>query len=146
METAVEKHELKISRVISADIESLFDAWLDVDSIREWMCPGETVRVPNPKLDARVGGKFDFTMQVSDELLPHVGEYQVIDRPTKLQFTWVSHHTHDQDSVVTINFEPLAENETRLTLVHTLLPDTISVENHTGGWTRIVETLADYMK
>jgi len=144
METAVDKHELEISRVIKSDAETLFDAWLDVDSIREWMCPGESVRVPDPKLDPRVGGKFDFTMQVGDELLPHVGEYRVIDRPTRLQFTWVSGHTHNQDSVVTIDFEPMGQEETRLTLVHTLLPDDVAVDNHRGGWSRILDTMATY--
>ncbi len=138
---AENNHELEISRVFSAAVETVFDAWLDVEGIKQWMCPGEGVNVPNPIIDAKEGGAFDFTMSVGDQNLPHTGTYKIIDRPRKLQFTWLSPGTQGIETVVTLNFESLSDNETRLTLSHAFLPDQQESDNHKGGWIRILECL-----
>ncbi|MEE8387749.1 MAG: SRPBCC domain-containing protein [Acidiferrobacterales bacterium] len=138
---AENNHELEISRVFSAAVETVFDAWLDVEGIKQWMCPGEGVNVPNPIIDAKEGGAFDFTMAVGDQNLPHTGTYKIIDRPRKLQFTWLSPGTQGIETVVTLNFESLSDNETRLTLSHAFLPDQQESDNHKGGWIRILECL-----
>lgn len=138
---AENNHELEISRVFSAAVETVFDAWLDVEGIKQWMCPGEGVTVPNPVIDAKEGGAFDFTMAVGDQTLPHTGTYNIIDRPRKLQFTWLSPNTQGIETVVTLDFESLGENETRLTLNHAFLPDQQESDNHKGGWIRILECL-----
>lgn len=135
-------HELELSRVIPASVETVFDAWLDVEGIKQWMCPGEGVTVPNPKIDAKEGGAFDFTMSVGDQSLPHTGTYKIINRPTKLQFTWQSPGTQGIDTLVTIDFESLGDSETRLTLNHAFLPNQEESDNHKGGWTRILDCLA----
>lgn len=136
-----ETFTLQINRTIQAPVDVLFDAWLDPESIKKWMCPGDGVSVPNPKLEAKVGGQFDFTMSVGDQNLPHTGEYKIIDRPKKLQFTWVSANTNQNDSLVTIDFKILSENKTDLTLTHEFLPTKNSKEDHKGGWSRILECL-----
>ena len=133
---------VNVSKVVDAPNAKVFDAWLNPESVTKWMCPGETVVVPDPKIDAQVGGKFDFTMKVGDQVLPHGGEYKIIDRPQKLQFTWVSAGTNNFDSVVTISFESMGDKETKVILHHAFLPTEESKMDHTGGWTRIVDCLA----
>ncbi len=140
-----ETYSLTVEKILSATPEMIFDAWLDENNINAWMKPGEAVRVPNPKIDAKVGGKFDLTMDVGEQLLPHVGEYKKIDRPTELQFSWNSPGTHGLDTLVTITLEPIGAGKTKLTLVHNLLPDKESRDSHNGGWTRIVEELHKHM-
>lgn len=132
---------LEITRTIACSAEVLFDAWLDPASIKKWFCPGEDVRVPNPKLDPRVGGKFDFAMTMGTKHLPHNGEYRVIDRPRKLQFTWISEHTLKSETLVTVRFEALDAKKTKITLDHQLLPSDKAVADHTGGWSSILECL-----
>lgn len=136
-------HELEISRTYVASPETIFDAWLSADSIRQWMCPGEGVTVPNPVLDAKVGGAFDFTMKVGEEIIPHTGQFKIIDRPRKLQFTWVSPHTGGLDSIVTIRLEKVGDNQTRLTLHHAFLPGENEKNAHLGGWSRILDCLGE---
>lgn len=139
---AENNYELEISRVLPASAETVFDAWLDVEGIKQWMCPGEGVNVPNPIINAKVGGAFDFTMSVGDQSLPHTGTYKIIDRPRKLQFTWLSPGTQGIETVVTINFESLGDNETRLSIIHAFLPNQQESDDHKGGWTRILDCLA----
>jgi len=139
-------HEIKISRLIAVDRETLFDAWLEVEGIKRWMCPDEGVTVPDPKLEAKVGGKFDFTMKVGNELIPHFGEYFIIDRPNQLQFTWNSVNTHNLDTMVYITFKEISSDETEITLVHKYLPDSDSAGDHTWGWNGIMDSLKKSME
>lgn len=131
--------KIELTKIFSVSAEMVYDAWLDIESIKKWMCPGEWVTVPNPEIDAQVGGKFQFDMAVGDNILPHFGEYKILDRANKIQFTWNSFNTDNKDSLVTIGIKELNENSCELTLVHELLPNEGSVKDHTGGWTRILD-------
>jgi uncharacterized protein YndB with AHSA1/START domain len=132
---------LRIVRRLPAAPEEVFDAWTDADSIRQWMCPGE-LRVTVAEVDARVGGRFRIVMSTEDRHTEHTGEYLEMRRPERLVFTWRSRSTHDRETVVTVTLRPVA-GETELTLVHERLPDDESRGKHQGGWTAIVEKLAE---
>lgn len=133
--------QLTVRREISASAEELFDAFLDAESLGEFMRPGSE-RQSDVTVDPRVGGKFMINMHVNDTVIPHWGEYREIDRPRKLVFTWISKNTNEQESVVTIQFHALAgsKSRTEVVLTQALLPDH-QVKGHIGGWTRIVEIL-----
>lgn len=130
-----------VKRVFPVTSEVLFDAWLNPESIKKWMCPGEGVTVPNPIIDATVGGKFQFDMHMGENVIPHSGEYKIIDRSSKLQFTWISMNTKGEDSIVTLSFKAVGEESCELHLLHELLPSQEAVDDHTGGWNRIFECL-----
>ena len=129
-------------KTFSVSAESVYDAWLNPESVKTWMCPADIVSVPNPKIDAKVGGKFQFDMKIGeDRVIPHSGEYKILERPTKIQFTWVSVNTNNEDSLVTITISPLDSNRCELKLVHELLPSEESHKDHEGGWNNILKTL-----
>lgn len=136
------QYELEVSKEYNASAEMIYDAWLDTELIKQFMCPGEGVTVPNPVIDGKVGGRFEFDMKVGENLLPHRGEYKVLDRPNKIQFTWVSSNTNNQDSLVTITINPTGETTCKLTLHHEMLPTESSRDDHNGGWTRIIDQLS----
>ena len=96
---------VNVSRRIAASAERLFDAWLDPASLAVWMRRdgGEPSKVV---ADPRVGGSFSITMLDRFGESVHIGTYQVIDRPRALEFTWRSHATNKEDSVVRVTFEP----------------------------------------
>jgi uncharacterized protein YndB with AHSA1/START domain len=48
-----QSHSLTIRRLISATREEVFDAWLDAEGMRTWMCPGDC-HAAEAQLDARV--------------------------------------------------------------------------------------------
>jgi uncharacterized protein YndB with AHSA1/START domain len=135
-----DEYTLTVRREIAAPADELFDAWLDADSLRQWMKPGNTheTRVES---DPRVGGSFRITMLDGQNDYVHTGTYQEIDRPRRLVFTWSSPATHFRDSIVTVTFEPGAGST--VVQVHQVgLPDEEAKANHTGGWNDALRELA----
>jgi len=105
---------LRIVRRLPAPPEDVFDAWIDPESLRIWMCPRET-RVA--AVDARVGGRFRIVMRGA--------QGDVAGR----------------ESLVTIELRADGTG-TELTLTHAELPDEEARRRHETGWTSIVEKLA----
>ena len=128
-----------VRRVIPAGAEELFDAWLDAESLAAFMTPGPGMTA-TAKTDARVGGRFEIMMRGDGRELPHSGVYRVIDRPRKLVFTWQSDATNGKETVVTVDFVPRGK-ETEVVLTHTGLGTDDNAENHTMGWTAILDAL-----
>ena len=56
-----------------------------------------------------------------------------IERPGRVQHTWMSPNTLGQESIVTLTFKKQAEN-TLMTLVHSGIPDTDAGRGHEKGW------------
>lgn len=140
------KHILEVQKKFEASADVIYDAWLEPNTIREFMRPADVITIPEPKIDARVGGAFLFEMHVGENVMPHKGEYKILDRPNKIQFTWNSMNTNNEDSLVTININPIDDNSCELTLVHELLPTEESKNDHRGGWNNIVKTLGEFVK
>ena len=135
--------EITLSKDIQAPRKAVFDAWLDTASLAEFIRPAEGITIPKAEVDPQVGGKFSIIMQMGDQELPHSGEYLKIKRYDELVFTWNSNHA-GEGSVVTLGFEELSPDETRLTLHHTGLPSEDSRNAHQGGWSQILEALATF--
>ena len=81
---------------------------------------------------------------MKDSCLPHRGEYKVLDRPKKVQQTWISPPTHDQETVVTISFKAVG-GKTEIVLSHAQLPED-TVEPHRQGWEGVLEMLAGWLE
>jgi uncharacterized protein YndB with AHSA1/START domain len=139
MAHVTETYSLKVDRTIPGPIDAVFDAWLDADALKAWMTPGPGMTVPRADVDARVGGRFLIVMATPDREIPHEGEYQVIDRPNKLVFTWVSEPAGA--TLVTVEFEKLTDSATKVTLTHETLATESSRDSHRQGWAGILEAL-----
>jgi uncharacterized protein YndB with AHSA1/START domain len=134
-----------VKKVINAPIERVFDAWLDADTLANFMLPKPGMPIPRTEVDARVGGKFVCYMAGDDGEIPVGGEYLEIDRPNKIRFTWESPFSAD-GSTVTINFQAVTDDSTEIELLHLVF---ISEENrgdHEAGWNNIMETLAEQLR
>lgn len=142
--TTLSSHQpmLRLRRLLSATLQEVFEAWLDPESLREWMCPG-ALTVADVQIDARVGGLFRIVMRGQAGEFMHTGEYREIRPPERLVFTWRSQATHWKDSLVTVELSAQGEN-TELTLSHELLPDEEATRQHTQGWQSIGDKLALY--
>jgi uncharacterized protein YndB with AHSA1/START domain len=128
-----------IRRTIPAAVDELFDAWLDPESLAQWMRPG-AVSHSTARVDARVGGAFEVVMHDVNGPLRHYGEYRAIERNRKLVFTWHSDATHDTETLVTVDFN-VASAGTEIVLTHERMPDHDAGVSHTQGWTRALELL-----
>ena len=134
--------DLTLSKILSGEPAEVFDMWLDPDSLRRWMAPGD-MRVARAEVDPVVGGAFRIDMQAPDGgLLVHTGHYLEIRRPNRLVFTWVSSATGQAETRVTLDFYA-HDRGCRLELRHAGLPSQLAVDQHTDGWSGILMHLAE---
>lgn len=131
---------LVVRRLIRASCEEVFAAWTDPESIAQWMCPGG-IQTAEARLDVRVGGKFRIVMKEGVKEYDHTGEYQVVEPPSKLVFTWISKGTDNRPTLVTVELQDL-DPYCQLTLTHERFVTPEAVRQHEGGWTDIVNKLA----
>jgi uncharacterized protein YndB with AHSA1/START domain len=140
MAAAPARDTLVVRKIIPAPREDVFAAWLDPESIRHWMCPGQILEA-EAEIDPRVGGAFSITMKDGTHAFEHTGEYRVIQPPSKLVFTWISKSTDLQPTLVTVEFLERG-GQCELVLTHERLPGPEARKLHAGGWTQIVDKLA----
>ncbi|MEJ0084284.1 MAG: SRPBCC domain-containing protein [Pseudomonadota bacterium] len=132
MNAALASAAVVVRRTISASAEDLFDAWLDPEALATWMRPG-AIRSTVAKVEPRVGGSYEITMQGQSGPIVHRGVYQQIDRPKRLVFTWASPGTELRDTLVTVDFVP-AGKRTEIIVTHEQLPESAR-PSHSNGWT-----------
>ncbi len=130
-----------VKRTIPATVDELFDAWLDPESLAQWMHPGTTAR-STASVDARVGGAFEVLMHYPGKPLRHHGVYRQIERNQKLVFTWISDATHHTETLVTVEFN-VASAGTEIVLTHERMPDREAGDAHVQGWALAFELLED---
>src|ERR1700688_1680051 len=95
------RHRVVVRRRLPVPRDVVFEAWTDPEGIREWMCPGDATSA-EAVLDVRVGGSFRITMKGKERDHVQVGTYQVVDRPSKLVFTWSEIEKPGEVTLVTV--------------------------------------------
>jgi len=135
---------LRIVKEYNAPVEKVYQAWTQADQMKQWMGPG-TVTCESVDIDLRVGGKYSIVMVTDDCEHPNaIGEYKEIIPNQKLVFTWSWKGGDMPDTLVTVEFESIAEG-TRLTLLHENFPAREASEKHTEGWTGCLSGLKDFL-
>jgi len=120
--------------------ERVFDAFLDVHTARRFLFATAAGEMITAEIDARVGGRFEFTERRPDlGAVRHVGEYLEIDRPRRLVFTFGVPQFHPGITTVTIEIRPHGEG-CELTLTNDGLPPEY-LERTRHGWTVILAGL-----
>ena len=127
-----------VRRVIAASAEDLFDAWLDPEALAQWMRPG-TINSTVARVEPRVGGEYEISMQGQSGPIVHKGVYRVIERPKRLVFTWISGPTKNKETLVTVDFVRV-DKRTEVIVTHEQLPES-AMPSHRKGWTSGLEHL-----
>ena len=134
-----------IRRRIQATREELFDAWTDAEGMGEWMCPGDVVSA-EVRLEPRVGGTLHILMRTPSRTYEHTGEYRIVERPSKLAFTWTAENMDGKVTLVTVEFREISSTETELVLTHEQIPKPDVRDRYQSGWTKIAGRLAEYLQ
>jgi uncharacterized protein YndB with AHSA1/START domain len=122
-----------IERSIPAAPGEVFDAWLTPTTAgTPWNAAEKLL------LDPKVDGLFYWTLKGT----AHYGRFIAVDRPRRIEHTWVSPYTLGEESVVTLTFKNRG-TETVMTLVHSDLPDKVSAEAHEKGWDYFLDILRE---
>jgi uncharacterized protein YndB with AHSA1/START domain len=116
--------EFKFERTIPAPPDEVYDGWLNPK------IPGNPWNAAEKLiLDPKVDGFF----YLRGKHTPHYGRFTEVERPGRLQHTWVSPNTLGEESTVTVTFRKSGE-DTLMTLMHSGLPDTEGARGHEKGW------------
>lgn len=80
---------VRVTRVINASIEQVFDAWTDAEQMKHWYSP-EGMSTPEATSECNKDGEYAVTMKMGEMTFKMHGKYLEFERPTKLVFTWES--------------------------------------------------------
>ena len=131
----------RVQRVMPAPPEVVFDEWLDPESLAEWMCPRPD-RCVAVTVEPRVGGRVRFDVDSSGTSVLITGQFLTIDRPRLLRFTWTSSDWPDPTavSIVEVAFAPAGDDETLMSIEHSLLP-AANFDDYQTGWVGVCNQL-----
>jgi uncharacterized protein YndB with AHSA1/START domain len=128
--------EVTVSRTIHATPERIFEVWLDPKSPGGPWFGAERV-ILNPVVD----GLYYHAVRFEGRSWAHYGRFLAVERPRRIEHTWMSEATRGLESLVTITLVPRG-GATELTLRHSGLPDDELGRQHEGGWKEILAALA----
>lgn len=128
--------DLTLSRTIPASAEAVFDVWMDSKNPGgPWF--GSKRAIIQPAVD----GLFYLAVEHEGRTWPHYGRFITIDRPSRIEYTWMSESTKGLETVVTITLKAQGA-KTELTLRHTGVPDDEEGHKHEEGWGWILSMVA----
>lgn len=130
---------ITFKKILPATCEEVFDAWLDPEGMSEWMRP-RSVMDCKVFMEPRVGGVFRIIMRGPGEEIINTGIFQILDRPVKLQFTWISSRWKNQETLVTVEITQRA-SDCEIVITHNQFPLDLSAEQLLTGWNQILDKL-----
>lgn len=91
-------HNVEVEHTFAAPATRVYDAWLDSALVQRWFGPGlgETQPV---HVDPKVGGTFRIVQIRDGQAVGHSGEYLLLERPSRLAFTWATDDDEGHDEV-----------------------------------------------
>lgn len=133
--------ELEFERVIAAAVDEVFDAWLDpAIPGKPWHGAAKLIFAPE------VDGLFYFRTHRKEGgggEISHYGRFTAIDRPGRIQHTFVSPFTWGLESLVTVTFKGKG-GDTLMNLHHGGLPDDEKGRRHELGWNYLLDVLVKH--
>jgi uncharacterized protein YndB with AHSA1/START domain len=136
---------LVVRKTIRASAERLFAAWTDPAQLKSWWGP-RGVQCTDAQVDLRIGGRYRIANQFPDgKILWITGEFERIEPPRKLVYTWRLEAQTDTFERVTVQFEPRGA-ETEVVVTHELIPNETLRDMHEQGWIGCLEGLAKYLE
>jgi uncharacterized protein YndB with AHSA1/START domain len=144
METSADrKHRIVARRRMPAPREIVYQAWIDPEGMREWMCPGDVVSA-DATLDVRVGGSFRIIMKSKSQVHEHTGIYKIVEPPAKLAFTWSAVEKPGEITLVTVEFIAHGD-ESELVITHERFTNPDLAQRYENGWGTIAEKFAAFL-
>jgi uncharacterized protein YndB with AHSA1/START domain len=134
---------LLVRKMIRATPERLFDAWTRPEELRNWWGP-TSVTCIGAEIDLRVGGRYRIANQFPDgKVLWIGGEYELIERPGRLVFSWQLESPAASVERVTVTFAARGES-TEVTVTHERIASPATRNLHEQGWLGCLDGLARY--
>lgn len=98
---------LTVSRQFDAAPETVFDAWLDAESVVQWLFATPGGVMEKVEINPRIGGGFEIFERRGEQLATHYGSFVELDRPRRLAFDF-STDREEAPTRVSVDFAPRA--------------------------------------
>ena len=136
---------LVVRKTIRAKPERLFAAWTIPAELKLWWGP-QGVKCIEAEIDLRRGGGYRIANQLPDgKILWITGEFEVIEAPRKLVFTWRIEPEMESSERITVQFEPSGDN-TEVIVTHERIASEELRKMHEQGWFGCLEGLARFVE
>jgi uncharacterized protein YndB with AHSA1/START domain len=144
-EAAAPMATLVVRRTIQASAARLFEAWTQPSQLRHWWGPVSVVCI-DAQVDLRVGGRYRIANRFPDGKIVWIaGEFEAIEAPYKLVYTWALEPVSGPTERVTVQFKPRG-NATEVIVTHEGIPTVPIRQRHEQGWQACLGGLADYLQ
>ena len=135
---------LIVRRLIRATPERLFRAWTAPDQLLQWWGP-EGVVCTQADVDLRVGGRYRIANQMRNkETIWIFGEFEAIDYPFGLTYTWCIGSEHAPPERVRVRFSPVS-SMTEVVVEHENIATAATRQLHEQGWIGCLSGLDEYV-
>jgi uncharacterized protein YndB with AHSA1/START domain len=136
--------KLVVRRTIQATAEELFAAWTEPEQLKKWWGP-HPVTCAGAEIDLRAGGAYRIANRLPDGTLLWIfGEFEVVDPPFRLVYTWRIDPNSRASERVSVQFEPRGD-ATEVIVVHERIPNPATRLRHEQGWVGCLDGLARYL-
>ena len=135
---------LVVRRIIQATPKELFAAWTEPEQLKKWWGPRPVV-CAEAEVDLRVGGSYRIANRLLDGTLLWIsGEFEVIDPPSKLVYTWRIGPASQSLERVSVEFKPHGDG-TEVIVTHQCIPNPGARAQHEHGWIGCLDGLASHL-
>jgi uncharacterized protein YndB with AHSA1/START domain len=125
---------LRIERTFQAPIGDVFDAWTSAEVMRRWLHCGPDWETPTAEVDLQIGGAIRIIMRDTDgDLHGARGEYQLIDWPHRLVFTWTFDEHPDNHQLIELEFSE-HDGATTVLMINSGIATEGLEESQRTGW------------
>ena len=136
---------LIVRRTIRATPEVLFAAWTQPSQLIQWWGPAG-VDCVDAQVDLRVGGVYRIANRFSDGRVVWIsGEFESIEPPHRLVYTWQLEPNANAPERVTVRFEAHGD-ATEVVIHHERIADPEARRGHELGWSGCLDGLAEYAR
>jgi|SRR5579863_1790082 len=136
---------LIVRKTIPATPERLFAAWTEPGQLQKWWGP-EGVECVDPEIDLRLGGRYRIGNRFPDgKVMWIAGEFEVIDPPRRLTYTWYLEGISETTERVTVRFEARG-TATEVIVTHERISNEALRDQHAHGWRDCLDGLAEYLE
>jgi len=134
---------LIVRKTIKATPERLFAAWTTAEALKQWWGP-QGVKCIDAEVDLRKGGRYRIGNQLPDgKILWISGEFEEIEAPRKLVYTWRIEPDTVNVERVTVEFEAQGES-TEVMVTHERIASEELRDMHQQGWVGCLQGLARF--
>lgn len=138
---------LRMSRRFAAPRESVFDAWVNPEVLKQWWAAQPNMDTPTAEVDAREGGRYRLAMRDTESGETHtlVGVYREIKRPERLVYTWSWESNAEamrgsEDTLVEVEFVEDGDG-TEVVVTHSGFAGAEIRDLHVQGWEGVLASL-----